>query len=172
MSELWSFVKFHLNEANPRKDEQYLRRYIEFSEKIQTARQTHNWCLLCQYGFPILILLIRSVFFIYFAFNSDSPELQKIIYLDIFSLIDFEKLNSIINAFNVLLVYIYYIFYFSNKAEYYVESKRRLLSDDVDYFKRHWPFQYKNQQCASFVRRNTMRILYILQCFVTIAGGF
>ena len=170
MGELWNFIKFHIREANPFKDEQYLWKYIELYEKIQIAKQTHDWRMLCQYGFPFMIICIRLVYYICYNFNSNSSELQMIIYIDIFGLLDFSPINTLIIGINFLLAYIYYIIYFSNKSEYYVESKKHLLSGDVDYFKRHWPFQYKNQQCTSFVQRNTLRIIYILQTFNILAG--
>ena len=172
MSELWSFVKFHISETNPFKGEQYLWKYIEFNEKIQIAKRTHDWNRLCQYGFSFLIVCIRMVYFTYYSFNSKSSEVQKIIYLDVFGLLDFSAVNAIFIGINFLVGYIYYFIYFSNKSEYYVESKKHLLSGDVDYFKFRWPFQYKSQQCASFVRRNTMKILYILQVFVIITGEY
>ena len=171
MKELYKFFKYQtIIEANPFKDEQHILSYIGFYEKIQIAKQTQDWCLLCQYGYPIFILLIKALHFAYFSKETQLSEIQLLVYFDFFGMLKLHHGNIVCVGLTLLEAYFHYFLFFSTKLNLVVNDRKQLFNRNYRKFKFYWPHNYKTQRCGEYLRYNIVKLLKIFQGFVLALG--
>lgn len=170
MKTVWCWIKFFLiHEANPIKRQEYFAQANWFIEDIQSALAQKDTRRLLQYGCVLLPFTITLALYI-FVYGPDLTEFEAIIWVDIFRWVHTDRSLYVLACTYLLLGVLYlYLIHVPIETKYFRNNFEKLIvkAEPISYF---WPYQYKQQNCSTVIRKIFFRIFRFCQTGIITLG--